>query len=97
MSSGSYSAIAPNGLGSWKSRSSAAGVAFANGVVELPRWAMSAGASDSTAGDVALRATLGQPLVGAVTGGDITLEQGFWQGGGLPVSEYIIYLSIVQS
>ncbi len=74
----------------------AAGVALANGVVELPRWAMSGGASDSAAGDVALRATLGQPIVGGVSGGDVTLGQGFWHGGGLPMGVYDIYLPLVQ-
>ena len=71
----------------------AAGVALANGVVELPRWAMSGGASDSAAGDVTLRATLGQPIVGTVTGGDITLGQGFWPG--VSAGEQNIYLPLV--
>jgi len=57
-----------------------AGVALANGSFELPRWVLGGGASDSAAGDVTLRATLGQPVVGVVSGGDVTLGQGFWRG-----------------
>lgn len=56
-----------------------AGVALANGGVELRRWVLGGGVSDSASGDAALRATLGQPVVGVVTGegGDVTLGQGF--------------------
>jgi len=74
----------------------AAGAALANGGIELPRWVLSGGASDSAGGDVALRATLGQPVVGVVSGGDVTLGQGFWHGGRLPGGGYDIYLPLVQ-
>jgi hypothetical protein len=70
----------------------AAGAALANGGVELPRWVLGGGASDSAAGGVTLRATLGQPVVGVVSGGDVTLGQGFW-GGATP--GYNIYLPLV--
>jgi hypothetical protein len=70
-----------------------AGVALANNGVERPRWVLGGGASDSAAGDVTLRATLGQPVVGVVTsgGGDVTLGQGFWHGA----PGYNIYLPLV--
>jgi hypothetical protein len=76
----------------------AAGAALANGGVELQRWVLGGGASDSAAGGVALHATLGQPVVGVVTsgGGDVTLGQGFWHGGGLPEGGYDIYLPLVR-
>jgi len=70
----------------------AAGVALANGGLARPREVVSAGASDSAAGDVTLRATLGQPVVGVVSGGDVTLGQGFWHGGALG---YNIYMPLV--
>ena len=70
----------------------AAGVALANDGIELPRWVLGGGASDSAAGGVALHATLGQPVVGSVSGGDVTLGQGFW-GGATP--GYNIYLPLV--
>jgi hypothetical protein len=62
-----------------------------SGGLDLPRWVLSGGASDSAGGDVTLRATLGQPLVGVISSGDVTLSQGFWHG-----SEYDIYLPLVQ-
>ena len=67
----------------------AAGVALANGGVELPRWVLGGGASDSATGGVSLRATLGQPVVGVVSGGDITLGQGFWGRAALRYSVYL--------
>jgi len=74
-----------------------AGVALANGDLVLPRWVLSSGAADSTAGDVTLHATLGQPVVGVVFSGDVTLGQGFWQGGSLPEGGYDIFLPLIQS
>ncbi len=72
------------------------GLALANGGIELPRWALSGGASEAASGDVTLRATLGQPVVGVVSGGDVTLGQGFWHGGELPEGAYSIYLPLIQ-
>ena len=71
----------------------ASGLALANGGVELPRWVLGGGASDSAAGSVTLRATLGQPVVGVVSGGNVTLGQGFWHGGAAP--GYNVYLPLV--
>ncbi len=73
-----------------------AGLALANGAVERTREVLGGGASDSaTAGGTALRATLGQPVVGVVTssGGAVTLGQGFWYGGA--AAEYTIFLPFV--
>ena len=69
-----------------------AGVVLANGGIARPRWVLGGGASDSTGGGVALRATLGQPVVGVVSGGDVTLGQGFWYGA---TPGYNIYLPLV--
>jgi hypothetical protein len=71
------------------------GLALAQNGIERPRWVLGGGASDSTdGGRVALRATLGQPVVGAITsgGGDVTLRQGFWYGA---KPGYGIYLPLV--
>jgi hypothetical protein len=71
----------------------AAGAALANDSIELPRRVLGGGASDSAAvGGTTLRATLGQPVVGVVSGGGVTLGQGFW-GGATP--GYNIYLPLV--
>lgn len=67
------------------------GVAFANGGVEQRRQVLGGGASDSVAGDTALRATLGQPMVGVISGGDVSIGQGFWHGG----ATYSLYLPLV--
>ena len=67
----------------------AAGVALANGSLTRPREVLGGGASDSVAGDVTLRATLGQPVVGIVSGGDVTLGQGFWRGAAPGYKTYV--------
>jgi hypothetical protein len=68
-----------------------AGLALANGDLERPREVLGGGASDSTVGGVSLRATLGQPVVGVVSGAGVTLGQGFWHGG----AEYSVYLPLI--
>ena len=76
----------------------AAGGPLARGdSVERSRWVLGGGASDSAGGDVTLRATLGQPVVGVVAsgGGLITVGQGFWHGGVLSGGGYDIYLPLV--
>jgi hypothetical protein len=69
-----------------------AGVVLANDGVKLPRWVLGGGASDSTAEGVALRAALGQPVVGVVSSGDVTMGQGFRCGA---TPEYTVYLPLV--
>jgi hypothetical protein len=59
----------------------AAGAALADNGFELPRWVLGSGATDATAGSVSLHATLGQPIVGVVSSGQVSLGQGFWHGG----------------
>ena len=70
------------------------GVTLASNGVEWPRWVLGGGASDSAAGGAALRATLGQPVVGGISGGggDVTLGQGFWHGA---TQGYSVYLPLV--
>lgn len=68
------------------------GAALANGSVERPRWVLGGGASEATTGNVSLRASLGQTIVGAISGGDIVVGQGFWYGN---LHDYKIYLPMV--
>ena len=73
-----------------------AGLALANGGVERLREVLGGGASNSAAaGGIALRATLGQPVVGVISSGDVTLGQGFWHGGVAAGGGYEIYLPLV--
>jgi hypothetical protein len=68
-------------------------LALANGGIERTREVLGGGAADSAAGGVALRATLGQPVVGTDSAGDYTLSAGFWGGG--EAGAYEIYLPLV--
>jgi hypothetical protein len=72
------------------------GTVLANGSATLSWQVLSGGASDSTAEGVALHATLGQPVVGAVssTDGSITVGQGMWPGGAA-TTQYKNYLPLV--
>jgi hypothetical protein len=72
------------------------GLALANGSVELARWVLGGRVSDSAVGSTTLRATLGQPVVGVVSSGDVMLGQGFWHGGSYPAGGYDIYLPLIQ-
>jgi hypothetical protein len=69
------------------------GATLAQGGVELRREVLSGGASHVTGGDVTLRATLGQPVVGLVVSGgeQVTFGQGFWHG-----VRYRNYLPVIQ-
>jgi len=70
------------------------GAAHANGGPALVRQVFSGGATASSATGVSLRATLGQPFVGVVAEGDVSVGQGFWHGGVLG-GEYRVYLPLV--
>ena len=72
------------------------GAALTSGNIEMPRWVLSSGATDSSGGEVTLQGTLGQPVVGVVSSGDVTLGQGFWYGGDRSASGYTIYLPLTQ-
>jgi hypothetical protein len=67
------------------------GAALAINGFEISRSVLSGGASESTSGGISLDGTLGQPFVGSVSSGEITLEQGFWHGSGSN-----IFLPLVQ-
>jgi hypothetical protein len=76
----------------------AAGISLAYDAVQVPRSVLGGGASDAAGGGVALRATLGQQVVGLVinAGGDVSLGQGFWHGGSLPADRFDIYLPLIK-
>ena len=61
----------------------AAALTWAGGGPERARQVLGSGATEAASdGELALRGTLGQPVVGEVrdAGGRVTLEQGFWHG-----------------
>jgi hypothetical protein len=62
--------------------------------VEQPRQVICAGNTSVTAGDVTLRASLGQPLVRTRDNGEITLRQGFWVGVE-SVLDWLIHLPLI--
>ena len=71
----------------------AAGV-LANGTPSIDWWVMGSGGGETSAGDVTLDATLGQPVVGISRGGSISLEAGYWTGAGAMINNvYLPYVS----
>lgn len=70
------------------------GVALAASVPERLRQVMGGGATSASGSEVMLLGTLGQPVVGSVTGdGEVGIGQGFWSGGG--GGRTAIYLPLV--
>ena len=67
-----------------------AGVAFANGGLEIPWFTVdSGGATTSAGGDFTLGGTAGQPDAGALSGGAYTLSGGFWPGAEVLLYAYL--------
>jgi hypothetical protein len=44
----------------------------------VERWVVASGGGVASGGNVAIQDTLGQPIVGSSTGGQIDIESGFW-------------------
>jgi hypothetical protein len=73
------------------------GVALAqpSGEYTLSWWTVAGGGDTlSVSGDYALSGTSGQPVAGGLTGGDYTLDSGFWSGTGIAPA-YRVYLPLV--
>ena len=72
------------------------GAVLANGGAARLREVLGSGATTATNGDVTLRGTLGQPLVGQSTdSGDVALRHGFWTGGDGSGPSGAVYLPLV--
>ena len=72
------------------------GVALANGVVELPRWVLGSGGEPSSGGNISLIDTIGQPVIGPSSGGDVSLQAGYWVGRSSVIEEEtLVYLPLV--
>ena len=71
----------------------AASLALANGSgPEFAWWVFSGGGSPSSAGTVSMNDTLGQPVTGASSSGNVTLESGYWAGLGYA----LLYLPLIR-
>ena len=70
------------------------GVALANGGPGRLRQVISGGGTNASAGDLTVHGTLGQPVVGTVTGdAGVVIGQGFWSGVG--AADYYVYLPLI--
>jgi len=65
-------------------------VVLAQGGSAVEWWVVSGGGGPSTGAGVALNDTLGQPIIGASSGGNVTLGSGYWYGLGYAISTYVI-------
>jgi hypothetical protein len=63
-----------------------AGVALAQGSAAIDWWVVAGGGEPSSSGDVALNDTLGQPVVGSSSGGNVALGAGYWYGWPIPTA-----------
>ncbi|MBU0495304.1 MAG: hypothetical protein KKA73_22740 [Chloroflexi bacterium] len=60
----------------------AGGAALAQGSAAIEWWVLAGGGGRVSSGAVVLYDTLGQPVVGSASGGNITLGDGYWYGTG---------------
>jgi len=67
-------------------------VGLANGSPEQVQHVFGSGSTASTSGDVAINATLGQPMIGTPANGTNTIYQGFW---GFLEQVYQVYLPLI--
>ena len=65
-------------------------VVLAQGSSAVEWWVVSSGGGPSTSAGVALNDTLGQPIIGASSGGNVTLGAGYWYGLGYVINTYVI-------
>jgi hypothetical protein len=59
----------------------AATAAYAQGVLDLPRWTIDTGGGSSQGGVYTLNGTIGQPDAARSGGGNFNLSAGYWAGG----------------
>jgi len=75
----------------------AAGAALANGGAAIGWWVIAGGGAISTGGGVAVYDTLGQPIVGPSSSGDLTMKAGYWSGPSVPTAvELVSFTAVAQ-
>ena len=72
-----------------------AGTAFALSIPTVDWWVFGGVGARSIGGDIAINDTIGQSMIGSSTGGDITLEAGYWFSGIGTSPETHIFLPLV--
>ena len=78
------------------------GGALAQGAATINWWAITGGGTPSGGGNVTLNDTLGQPVIGPSSSGNVSLRAGYWGAGAIdeapppppiPVGGYIVPVS----
>ena len=82
------------------------GGTLAQGGPTSNRWVISGGGAPSSGGNVALNDTLGEPIIGPSSGGNVWLGAGYWGAGAveegpplpppIPVGGYVVPVSKLQ-
>ena len=72
-----------------------AGTAFALSAPTIDWWVFGGGGGTSSNGEITMNATIGQPLVGSSSDGDVSLHSGYWVSGTVSEQEYLNYLPLV--
>ena len=66
-------------------------VVFAIDGTAVDWWVVAGGGAPSSADGITMNGTLGQPMVGQSSGGDVSLSAGYWGAG----AEYTLYFPVV--
>jgi hypothetical protein len=73
-----------------------AGAALALSTPTVEWWVFGSGGRTSSVGNITLNDTIGQPVIGpSSSGGDVSLESGYWVSGMVTEQESLIYLPLV--
>jgi len=71
------------------------GVVLAFSATSVDWWVFGSGGGPSSGGEISLNDTIGQPVIGSSSGGDVNLQAGYWVGGSEVEEVYPIYLPLV--
>jgi hypothetical protein len=72
-----------------------AGTALALSNPDVDWWVISGGGGSSSGDVITVSDTIGQPVVGSSSGGDFSLEAGYWVGGIDTPTETYVFLPLV--
>lgn len=53
---------------------------YALGATGIDWWVLGGGGGQASSGDVSLNSTLGQPVTGSSSAGEVSLQSGYWAG-----------------
>ena len=63
------------------------------GLPSIDWWVLGGGGEPASGGNITINDTIGQPIVGPSSGGDVGLQAGYWAGAG--EGDHTVYLPLI--